>query len=232
MSEAKKFRKMDEESIAGLYYGSADSASSFSKSSMLPPPYPQTHFISLSLFKAAINARLDGPVVSLLRPTVWLLQVAFALASGVSYAIELDHRYSASTTNFIYAEVVFGLTLLTLIIDSVTLRSYRFIWAIEWTLAILWIACFSVFYGVYLNGEIPADYAVVDPRRMRIAGWCNLVNALLWLGSALFSSMSCCSGIKAAMEVKLEKRRQRKENRTVVNKVQETKIGTFTAKQV
>ncbi|CAG5169058.1 uncharacterized protein ALTATR162_LOCUS6992 [Alternaria atra] len=202
MSEAKGFNNVDEESMAGFYHDGADSASSFSKSSIPPQSYLQTRFINLKSFKAAINARLDEPVLSLFRPAVRLLQFAFALASGISYTIELDHRYSASITNFVYAEVVFSLTLLTLIIDSVTIRSYRFICAIEWSLAILWIACFSVFYGVYLNGELPADYSVVDSSRMRVAGWCNLVNASLWLGSALFSSMLCCSGIKAAMEGK------------------------------
>lgn len=204
-----------------------DSASVFSKPSMPPPPYFKTHFINPSSFKAAVNTKLDKPAVSLFRLSIRLLQFAFALASGISYAIELDHRYSASTTNFIYAEVVFGLTLITLIIDSITARYFRFIWAIEWTLAVLWIACFGVFYGVYIVGGADPDYAVVDLGRMERAVWCDLVNAILWFGSAIFSSVMCCSGIKAALKAKLMKRRQKKEDLKSVNKIQEMETGTI-----
>lgn len=140
--------------------------------------------------------------------SIRLLQFVFALASGVFYAVELHHRYSATTTNFIYAEIVFGLTLSTLILDSITVRYYRFIWAIEWTLVILWVICFGIFYRVYLAGEVAADYAVVDLGRMERAIWYNLIHALLWMASALFSSVMCCSGIKAAVKSKLEMRRQ------------------------
>jgi hypothetical protein len=94
--------------MSGYYHDSADSASSFSKSSMPPPSHLRIRLINLSSVKAAINAGRDEPVRSLFRPTVRLLQITFALVSGVSYTIELDHRYSASITNFVYAEVVFG----------------------------------------------------------------------------------------------------------------------------
>jgi hypothetical protein len=208
MSEAKKFNNVDDESMAGYYYDSADSASSFSKSSMPPPSHLQIRLINLSSVKAAINAGRDEPVRSLVQPTVRLLRFTFALVSGVSYTIELDYRYSASITNFVYAEVVSGLTLFTLIIGSVTTPSYRYIWAIEWVLAILRTACFAVFYGKYLNGQPPADYAVVDPGSMRNAGRCNLVNALLWLVSALFSLISYCFGIKPTTERRLREEKQ------------------------
>lgn len=205
MSKDEEAGKMDKENKAGSDRGSIDSVLSFSKPSMPPPPYFDSTITGKSSFEATINDRLQKSVKSPFRLTVRLLQLAFALASGISYAIELDHRYSASTSNFIYAEVVFGLTLLALIFDSVTIRYYRFIWAIEWTMAVMWIACFGLFYKVYLNGEVPADYAVVDFGRMKVAGWCNLVNAILWLGNALFSSVSRCSEVQAAI-----KRRQKK----------------------
>jgi hypothetical protein len=212
MGEKKKLSNFDKESKDGPDYDSC-SLSSISKPSMPPPPYFETHFIKLSSLEAGTIARRNQCDVSLSRLALGLLQFAFALASGISYAIELDHRYSASTTNFIYAEVVFGLTLLTLIIECITVRYYRFVWAVEWTLAILWIVCFSLFYGVYLSGEPPADYAVVDFGRMRLAGWCNLFNAVLWLASALFSSVKACSEIKATGvkvgEEKVEEGRQK-----------------------
>ncbi|KAF2851382.1 hypothetical protein T440DRAFT_488972 [Plenodomus tracheiphilus IPT5] len=193
---------------------------------MPPPPYFKTHFINPSSFKAAVNKKLDSPIVSLFRLTVRLLQFAFALAAGISYAIELNHGYSASSTNFIYAQVVFGMTLLVLIIDSVIVRSYRFTWVAEWTLAVLWIACFGVFYAVYLSGDIDPDYAVVNLGRMKRAVWCDLVNALLWFGSAIFSSVMCCSGIKAAIKSKLQKRREGKGWKGVNDRLEEMETGT------
>jgi hypothetical protein len=200
--------------------------------SMPPPPYFKTHFVNPSAFKSAVNAKLDKPIVSLFRLSIRLLQFAFAMASGISYAIELSHANTGSKTDFIYAQVVFGLTLLTLSIDSITVRYYRFTWLIEWTLVILWIACFGVFYDVYLAGEIEAGYANVDYARMKRAVWCDLINALLWMGSALFSSIMCCSGIKAAVKGKLEKRRQRKEGKRVMNKMEAMESGTIGAGQV
>ena len=196
-----------------------------SKPEMPPPPYFKTRFINPSTFKGAINIKLDKPAISLFRLTIRLLQLAFAMASGISYAIELDHRYSAETTNFIYAQFVFSVTLITLIIDSITVRYYRFIWIFEFTLAVLWIACFGLFYNVYLAGEVEAAYAVVDLGRMKAAVWCDLINALLWLASALFSSIMCCSGMKAAIKGRLERRRQKKEQNKLTAKLEGMETG-------
>jgi hypothetical protein len=231
MGKAEKCNSLYRKSIAGSDFSSVDSASTFSKPSISPLPYPKTSYTNATSLEAPVNARLKEPVISILRPTIRVLRFAFALASGISYAIELDHRYSASNTNFIYAQVVFGLTLLTLIIDVVNIGYYWFMWAIEWTIMVLWIACFGVFYGVYLNGEVPADYAVVDFGRMKFAGWCNLVNALLWLCSALYSSVMCYLRLKAAVKGKLEDRRQKRENGSLVKDVEKMETGTVAAVQ-
>jgi hypothetical protein len=231
MIKADKSNDMDKDSIFESDCGSSDSASTFSKSSM-PPPYFATHFITPKSFKAVIAAKLDDPAVSLFRLGMRVLQFVFALASGISYAIELDHRYSASSANFIYAEIVFGLTLLALIVYTVTVRYYRYTWVLEWALAVLWMACFGVFYNVYLSGEVAADYAVVDFGRMDLAVWCNLVNGLLWLGSAVFSTVIGWSGFKAAVMGKLEERRLRKEDKNVVEKTENMETGAVASGQV
>jgi glucan phosphoethanolaminetransferase (alkaline phosphatase superfamily) len=198
---------------------------------MPPPPYFKTHLVDPSSFKSAVNAKLDKPATSLFRLSIRLLQFAFALASGISYAIELHRANNLSSTNFIYTQVVFGLSLLTLIIDSVTVRYYRFTWIIEWALVILWIACFGVFYQVYMDGEVEEGYQNVDLGRMKNAVWCDLINALLWMSSALFSSVMCCSGVKAAIKSKLEKRRQRKQGKKKVMHLEDMETGTVGAAQ-
>ncbi|KAI8931904.1 hypothetical protein NX059_010808 [Plenodomus lindquistii] len=222
---------MGEEDKAPSECDTPDYSSTFVKPSMPPPPYFKTHFIDPSSYKAAIRNKLDNPIVSLFRLTVRLLQFAFALASGISYAVELNHGHSASNADFIYAQVVFGFTLLVLVFDSITVRSYRFTWIVEWTLAILWVACFGVFYNIYLHGEVDPDYAAVNLGRMERAVWCDFINALLWTGSATFSSIMCCSGIKAAVKSRLQKRRELRKKKMTVNKLEEMETGTVGAGQ-
>jgi hypothetical protein len=209
----------------GAKYPISASSSTHSQPSMPPPPYFNTHFINPSPFKTAVNTKLDKPIISLFRLSIRLLQFAFALASGISYAIELSHANNTTKTDFIYAQVVFGLTLLTLAIDGITVRYYRFTWFIEWMLVILWIACFGAFYDVYQSGAIKDGYEDLDLGRMNRAVWCNLINALLWMGSAIFSTVMCCSGVKATVKGKLENRRQKKEGERMAGKMEAMESG-------
>ncbi|KAK1910512.1 hypothetical protein P3342_008391 [Pyrenophora teres f. teres] len=196
---------------------------------MPPPPYFKTHLIKPSSFKSAINKRIDKPLISLFRLSVQVLQLIFALASGISYAIELrqgDGRGEASGS-FVYSQVNFGATLLILIINGVTVRYYRFSWMIDWILTVFWFALFAVFYEVYFGGDMTPAYGGVDSGRMERAVWCDLINALLWLGSAMFSSSMCCSGIKASVKGKLEDRRQKKDKKMMMQTMGEMEMGTI-----
>jgi hypothetical protein len=206
---------------------SSSASSSHSIPSVPPPPYFKSQFISPSSFKSAVNTRLDKPAVSLFRLSIRIFQLAFALASGISYALELSHATSTSRTDFIFAQVVFGLTLLVLVVDSTTVRNYRLTWVPEWILAIFWIASFGLFYNIYLSGDIEQEYQNMDIGRMKRAVWCDLINALLWMGSALFSSVMCCSGIKATVKAKLEERRQKKEVNRAVREVSQMEQGVI-----
>lgn len=193
---------------------------------MPPPPYVRTYLANPSSFKAAINDRTDKPLVSLFRLSVRLLEFAFAMAAGISYAIELSRGHPGETSTFIYTQVVFGLTLSTLVLDVILARSYRVIWLVEWVLVVLWFVCFAVFYQAYLTGAVDANYRGTSIGRMQRAVWCDLISALLWLSSAIFSSTMCCTGVTAAMKATLKKRRQRKERRVVMQKVEEMESGT------
>jgi hypothetical protein len=86
----------------------------YAQPKMPPPPYLKMHFINTNSFKAAINTKLDKPMVSLFRLSIRLLQFAFALASGISYAVDLSHGETSHPSTFIYVQVLFGLTLVTL----------------------------------------------------------------------------------------------------------------------
>jgi hypothetical protein len=192
---------------------------------MPPPPYFKAHFVDPSSFKAAIDAKLEKPLVSFFRLVARLLQFAFALASGISYAIELSHGSANAPSSFVYTQVVFGLTLITLLMDSITVRHYRFTWIVEWVLVVLWLVCFAVFYQAYLEGTVEPDYQVANLGRMERAVWCDLINALLWFGSAIFSSAMCCTGTRAAIKNKLHKRRQRKNKKMMMHEMEDMESG-------
>lgn len=196
---------------------------------MPPPPYFKTYIMNPSSFKAAINSKIDNPFFSLFRLSIRVLQFAFAMAAGISYAIELAHGHVSHPTTFIYAQVVFGLTLWSLIMDSIMTRYYRATWMVEWVLAILWFVCFAVFYQAYLEGAVENDYQGANFGRMKRAVWCDLINALLWLCSAIFSSAMCCTGIKATIKNKVQKRRQRKERKLMIHKIDDMESGTIEA---
>lgn len=174
---------------------------------------PPQNSRAISTFRSAVYKRLDNPLTSLFRLGIRVLQLIFALASGISYAIELANGNHESA--LIYSQVVFGLTTITIIVDAVTLRSYRLTFMVESTLCILWLALFGVFYTIYLSGTpIEVGYENADLGRMKRAVWVDMINFLLWLASALFSTVMCCTGIKGAIKGKIERRRQRKNNRT------------------
>lgn len=196
---------------------------------MPPPPYFKTNFINPSSFKSAINSKVDNPLVSLFRLSIRILQLIFALASGISYAIELSQgngRGDASAS-FVFSQVAFGATLITLIIMGATVRYYRVSWVVDWILTVFWFALFAVFYEVYIGGGMEPDYTRVDVGRMERAIWCDLINALLWMGSALFSSAMCCSGMKASIKGKLSDRRERKEKKRIMETMGEMEMGTI-----
>jgi hypothetical protein len=115
------------------------------------------------------------------------------------------------------------------VMDSITVRTYRFTWMVEWMLVVLWFVCFAVFYEAYLAGVVEQDYQGANLGRMERAVWCDLINALLWFGSAIFSSAMCCTGTKAAIRNKLEKRRQRKGKKPAMQKISEMESGLIGA---
>jgi hypothetical protein len=55
-----------------------------------------------------------------------------------------------------------------------------FIW--DTVLFILWIALFGVFGKMYIHADAQGDSGII---RMKHAVWIDLINALLWLGSAI-----------------------------------------------
>ncbi|KAH7113744.1 hypothetical protein B0J11DRAFT_139174 [Dendryphion nanum] len=188
---------------------------------------PQTHFITPKTFRAAIGARLDNPIVSVFRLATRVLQLIFALVAGISYASDMQKSNTSSRagSSFIYAQVVFGLTLITLCIDSLLIHTYRLIWMVEWLLTVLWMTLFGVFYVIYYVDSIEPEYAGVNIGRMKRTVWCDLVSGLLWMSSALFSTTMCCSGLRAKIRGKKEAWREKKAVKKGKRAERETDVG-------
>jgi hypothetical protein len=194
------------------------------------PPTQKSRFLTPKTFRSAINDRLDNPLVSLFRLASRVVQLVFAVTAGISYAIDLFKPVENSA--FIYAEVVFGLTLITLIIDAFTIREYKLTWAIEWIICLLWFVVFAVFFQIYFATAIEPRYAGANIRTMKGIVWVDLINALLWMGSVSFSTTMCCSGLRAKIRGKREQwrlRRERKKRSGNLNVMSEMEQGIVRA---
>jgi len=83
----------------------------------------------------------------------------------------------------VYAEVTASLSAFTAVIYLIPFMS-RVPFAFAWDLIlfILWIALFGLFGNMYIKENAEGDSGV---QRMKNAVWVDLVNALLWLISAV-----------------------------------------------
>ncbi|KAM4061166.1 hypothetical protein HRG_009954 [Hirsutella rhossiliensis] len=116
--------------------------------------------------------------------------VCFALALAVCglYGRDIHHanqldKYADS--KWVYAVVVGALSAVTCVVYFVPLvLRHAGIIAAAWNfvLFILWIAVFGVFGSMFIKEDPEGDG---DVKRMKSAVWVDLVNALLWLISAL-----------------------------------------------
>lgn len=212
----EKQPKNSESSDASTSAPTLDPQTAYYQQIQPPPAYTRKNrFLTPKTFRAAVNKRIDDPFVTIFRLGARVLQFVFALTAGICYAIELGYGSvdRSSNADFIYTQVVFGLSLIVLMLDAVTVREYRFTWMVEWTLCILWFVVFAVFYITYHVEPKDPRYTRVNIGVMKNVVWIDLINALLWVTSALFSTTMCCSGLKAKIRGKKEEWRVKRANR-------------------
>ncbi|TVY59723.1 hypothetical protein LSUE1_G010118, partial [Lachnellula suecica] len=114
------------------------------------------------------------------------IQLVLALTVCGLYGVDLhaankEHKYSDG--KWVYAEITASLSALTALLYLIPLISrigLLFIW--DTILFILWIALFGLFGKMYIKENAEGDAGV---QRMKNAVWVDLVNALLWLLSAV-----------------------------------------------
>jgi len=114
------------------------------------------------------------------------IQLILALAVCGLYGVDLSaankqHKYSDG--KWIYAEIVGSFSAVTAVLYLIPFFSripLLFIW--DTLLFILWIALFGLFGNMYIKENAEGDKGI---QRMKNAVWVDLVNALLWLVSAV-----------------------------------------------
>jgi len=113
-------------------------------------------------------------------------QLVLALTVCGLYGVDLhkankEHKYSDG--KWVFAEVVASLSAVTALLYIIPFASripFAFIW--DTILFILWISLFGLFGKMYIHERPEGDSGV---QRMKNAVWIDLVNAILWLVSAV-----------------------------------------------
>ncbi|KAK5727432.1 hypothetical protein LTR15_003328 [Elasticomyces elasticus] len=128
------------------------------------------------------------------------LQLVFAVTIAGLYAVNLQdvkraHKANEEEGVFIYsrwvfAEVVAILSIITVLVYAVPFIKSAWGFAWDWCLFVLWTALFGLFAKPFIH--IPAaTYPKSDQpfiRRMQSAVWLDLINMLLWLVTAIYST--------------------------------------------
>ncbi|EHK99107.1 hypothetical protein GLAREA_09069 [Glarea lozoyensis ATCC 20868] len=115
-----------------------------------------------------------------------IIQIVLALTVVGLYGVDLhkanrEHKYSDG--KWVYAVVTASLsapTALAYLIPFIHRIPFLFVW--DSILFVLWIALFGIFGKMYIHENPEGNGGI---KRMKNAVWVDLVNALLWLVSAV-----------------------------------------------
>jgi len=119
-----------------------------------------------------------------------IFQIILALTVCGLYGVDLNHADKAhkySDGKWVYAEVTAALSAFTALLYLIPFTSripLAFVW--DTILFILWIALFGLFGNMFIKEHAEGNKGV---QRMKNAVWIDLVNALLWLTSAVGMAM-------------------------------------------
>ncbi|EMF10381.1 uncharacterized protein SEPMUDRAFT_150514 [Sphaerulina musiva SO2202] len=130
-----------------------------------------------------------GVVGGVARLTLRFLQFVMALTVAGLYGVDLQRGRKAGVAadgKWVYAEVVAGLSAVTILIYAITFAMdfHHFCFAWDCILFILWTALFGLFGKIYIPANpTPEQHG---QQRMKSAVWVDLVNMLLWFITAIW----------------------------------------------
>ncbi|MCJ1354397.1 MAG: hypothetical protein MMC33_004385 [Icmadophila ericetorum] len=143
-----------------------------------------------SKFRSSSSSSNNHGLTSILIFIYRFLQLVLALTVCGLYGVDLNNARKAhvyADSKWVYAEVVGGFAAFTCIVYMIMVALGgvgRVRWGFGWDLIlfILWIALFGVFGKLYIKTNAEGDAGI---QRMKNAVWVDLINALLWLFSAV-----------------------------------------------
>ncbi|KAF2764323.1 hypothetical protein EJ03DRAFT_33120 [Teratosphaeria nubilosa] len=127
---------------------------------------------------------------ALLRIVLRFLQFVFALTVAGLYGVDLHHatqRHAYTDGKWVYAEVCAGLAAVTVLVYAVPFLKSFWAFGWDWIMFVLWTALFGVFGKIYIGAHpTPEQHGQI---RMKHAVWIDLINMLLWLITASYSTL-------------------------------------------
>ena len=153
--------------------------------------------IGANTFKMSIISRVGdnsssgGLIGALIRLILRFFQFILALVVCGLYGVDLHAANNAKNGyidgKWVFAEVVGALSAFTVLIYGIPfIKSY---WAFgwDWFLFILWTALFGLFGNIYIGSKPTPKQG--GQRRMKNAVWVDLTCMLLWLITAIYSTV-------------------------------------------
>lgn len=145
----------------------------------------------MSIFSSIGDRSSSGGFAgALLRIVLRFFQFVLALTVCGLYGVDLNNarkQHGYTDGKWVFAEVVGGLSIFTVLLYGVPFfKSYwAFFW--DWILFILWTALFGIFGNLFINFHpTPKQGGQI---RMKNAVWVDLTCMLLWLITAIYSTI-------------------------------------------
>lgn len=132
-----------------------------------------------------------GVVGALIRLVLRFFQFILAITVIGLYAVDLrkaDKMDKYTDGKWVYAVVVGVLSVITVLVYAIPFIKSHWAFGWDWLLFILWTALFGIFGSLWIKEKpTPEQHSHT---RMKNAVWVDLVNMLLWLVTAVYSTIS------------------------------------------
>ena len=145
----------------------------------------------MGIFESIGNNSSSGGVVgACIRLFLRFFQFVLALTVCGLYAIDLHAGNQAGTPadgKWVYAVAIGGISAVTCLVYAIPMFKSYWAFGWDWILFVLWTAVFGLFGKIY----IPAHPKASQDRqvRMKNAVWVDLACMLLWLVTAVYSTL-------------------------------------------
>lgn len=136
------------------------------------------------------NSHSGGLVGALIRLVLRFFQFILALVVCGLYGVDLHAAHNAHAYvdgKWVFAEVVGALSAFTVLIYGIPFIKSYWAFAWDWILFILWTALFGLFGNIYIGAKPTPKQG--GQTRMKHAVWVDLTCMLLWLITAIYSTV-------------------------------------------